>query len=228
MRRVPSCCPAGSPKAGKSTPSSVSLQRRSARPMPARSQAARPPSLALRAVGVGPGDEVVTVSSFVHRHCQCHPYRGPSPLFVDIEPDTFNLDPELLDAAITPRTRAILCVHQIGMPCDLDAIVAIADRHGLPVVEDAACAAGSEFLTTAAGSGSARPHGDIACFSFHPRKLITTGEGGMLTTANPEWDRTVSASWRQHGDGCRGRPFDTGPRPVVFESYPVESAPTTA
>src|SRR5690242_17659387 len=102
--------------------------------------------LALLAVGVRPGDEVITVShSFIAtansiRHC------GANPVFVDIEPTTFNIDPSRIGAAISPRTRAILCVHQMGMPCDLAAISAVARRHGLALVEDAACAAGSEIL----------------------------------------------------------------------------------
>src|SRR5690606_20890867 len=95
-------------------------------------------------------------------------YCGATPVFVDIQPGTYNLDPELVEAAITPRTRAILCVHQLGMPCDLEAIVAIGRRHGLPVVEDAACAIGSEIRWRGEWQRIGRPHGDIACFSFHP------------------------------------------------------------
>lgn len=154
--------------------------------------------LALRAVGVGAGDEVVTVShTFIAtanaiRHC------GATPVFVDVEARTFNVDPRLVEAALTPRTRAILCVHQIGMPCDLRALVALARAHGLPLVEDAACAAGSEVLWDGAWQRIGRPHGDIACFSFHPRKLLTTGDGGAITTARREWDERAR-SLRQHG-----------------------------
>ena len=176
--------------------------------------------LALRAVGVGPGDEVVTVSHSFIAAANCIRARGAQPCFVDIEPDTFNLDPALLEAAITPRTRAILCVHQIGMPCDLNRILATAQKHGLPVVEDAACAAGSEVLTDGRWERIGRPHGDIACFSFHPRKVITTGEGGMLTTANPEWDRLFRA-WRQHGMDVAAADRHQAPA-VIFERYPVE------
>ena len=175
--------------------------------------------LALLAVGVRPGDEVITVShSFIAtansiRTC------GATPVFVDVEPGTFNLDPALLDAAVTTRTRAILCVHQLGMPCNLAAILAGARRHGLPVIEDAACAIGSALLWEGAWEQIGRPHGDIACFSFHPRKVITTGDGGMITTANAEWDRQFRL-WRQHGmsvpDTARH-----GARTVVFEDYPV-------
>ena len=174
--------------------------------------------LALLAVGVRPGDEVITVShSFVAtanaiRHCQA------TPVFVDIGPGTFNLDPALLEAAIGPRVRAILCVHQLGMPCDLEQILTIARAHGLPVVEDAACAIGSEVRTTDGWQRIGRPHGDIACFSFHPRKLLTTGDGGMLTTNEPEYDRLFRLL-RQHYMDV----FDTvrhGSSEVVFESYP--------
>lgn len=156
--------------------------------------------LALLAVGVRPGDEVITVShSFIAtanaiRYCQA------TPVFVDIEPGTFNMDPSRLEAAIGPRVRAILAVHQLGMPCDLQQILGIARRHSIPVVEDAACAAGSEYLTPEGWQRIGRPHGDIACFSFHPRKLLTTGDGGMLTTNNPEFDRQFRLLRQHHMD----------------------------
>jgi perosamine synthetase len=161
--------------------------------------------LALLAVGVRAGDEVVTVShSFIAtanavRHC------GATPIFVDIEPATFNMDPTRIGEAIGPRTRAILCVHQMGMPCDLAAIGAIARAHGLPLVEDAACAAGSEIRIADEWQRIGRPHGEVACFSFHPRKLITTGDGGMVTTRDAVVDARVRA-WRSHGtrDGVYG------------------------
>src|SRR5579864_6378600 len=101
--------------------------------------------LALHALGVGPGDEVVTVSHSFIATANAVRYCGATPVFVDVDRRTFNLDPSLLEAAITPRTRAIMPVHQMGLPCDLAAILAIADRHGLPVVEDAACAIGSQL-----------------------------------------------------------------------------------
>src|SRR5829696_2357437 len=99
--------------------------------------------LALRAAGVGAGDEVITVSHSFIATANAVRYCGAVPVFVDIDADTYNLDPTLLEQAIGPQTRAILCVHQVGMPCDLTEIVGIARRHGLPVVEDAACAIGS-------------------------------------------------------------------------------------
>ncbi len=174
--------------------------------------------LALLALGVGPGDEVITVSHSFIATANAVRYCGAVPVFVDIEADGFNMDASLIEPAITARTKAILCVHQLGMPCDLAAIVEIGLRHGIPVVEDAACAIGSEILWDGQWEKIGRPRGDIACFSFHPRKVITTGDGGMLTTANPEYDRRFRL-WRQHGMSVP----DTvrhGARDVIYESYP--------
>ncbi|HEY7364493.1 MAG TPA: DegT/DnrJ/EryC1/StrS family aminotransferase [Methylomirabilota bacterium] len=173
--------------------------------------------LALLAVGVGPGDEVVTVSHSFIATANSIRYCGAIPVFVDIRPETFNIDPALLEAAITERTRAILCVHQMGMPCDVAAIVDLARRHSLPVVEDAACAIGSEIRGPAGWERIGKPHGDLACFSFHPRKLLTTGDGGMITTSRPEWDAQLRL-WRQHGMSIP----DTvrhGARQPMAESY---------
>ncbi len=111
--------------------------------------------LALRAVGVGAGDEVITVSHSFIATANAIRYCGAVPVFVDIEADGFNIDPALIEPAITPRTKAILCVHQLGMPCDLAAIVEIGKRHGIPVIEDAACAIGSEILWNGPGRRSA-------------------------------------------------------------------------
>ena len=173
--------------------------------------------LALKALGVGPGDEVITASHSFIATANSIRYCDATPVFVDIEPRTFNLDPSLIEAAITARTRAILCVHQIGMPCDLAAILEIGRRRRIAVVEDAACAIGSEIRWHGEWQKIGRPHGDIACFSFHPRKLVTTGDGGMLTTSNPEWDAKFRL-WRQHGmtvpDTVRHRSSA-----VTFESY---------
>ncbi|MGE0040294.1 MAG: DegT/DnrJ/EryC1/StrS family aminotransferase [Vicinamibacterales bacterium] len=156
--------------------------------------------LALLAVGVRPGDEVVTVShSFIATANVVH-HCGATPVFVDIEPGTFNIDPALVEAAIGPRTRAVLCVHQIGLPCDLRQVLAIARRRGVAVVEDAACAVGAEIDVDGSGRWEriGRPHGDVACFSFHPRKLVSTGDGGMITTRDPAIDRFARLA-RHHG-----------------------------
>lgn len=141
--------------------------------------------LALRALGVGPGDEVVTVSHSFIATANAVITVGACPVFVDVEEDTFGMNPRLLDRAIGPRAKAILCVHQLGIPCDLQAILEIAFRRGLPVIEDAACAIGTEVQIGGTGfERIGKPHGVVACFSFHPRKVITTGDGGMLATAD--------------------------------------------
>lgn len=174
--------------------------------------------LALLAVGVGPGDEVITVSHSYIATANSVRYCGAIPAFVDIEPATFNINPSLIESLINERTRAILCVHQMGMPCDLDAILQIASQYHIPVVEDAACAIGSEILWQGTWERIGKPHGDVACFSFHPRKLLTTGDGGMLTTKNAEIDRKFRL-WRQHGMSVPDTVRHSS-REVVFESYP--------
>ncbi len=174
--------------------------------------------LALLAVGVRPGDEVVTVSHSYIATANSIRYCAARPVFVDIDPATFNMDPLKIETAISERTRAILCVHQMGMPCDLKAILDIAGKRRLPVVEDAACAIGSEILWQDQWQRIGKPHGDVACFSFHPRKLVTTGDGGMLTTADPELDRKFRL-WRQHGMSVPDTVRHSS-REVVFESYP--------
>ena len=169
--------------------------------------------LALLASGVGPGDEVICPSLSFIATANCIVHAGARPDFVDIEPDTYNLDPERIAEAITPRTRAILVVHQVGLPAALDPILAIAARHGLPVVEDAACAVGSEYFGRRIGA----PHGTLACFSFHPRKILTTGEGGMIATR----DADVAARLRrlrQHAMNMSDVARHSAAR-VVFESY---------
>jgi perosamine synthetase len=175
--------------------------------------------LALLAAGVGSGDEVITVShSFIATANAIHNC-GAVPVFVDIEPASFNLDPRQIEAAVSPRTKAILCVHQIGLPCDLAAIVAIARARGLPLIEDAACAAGSEMLWDGRWEKIGRPHGDAACFSFHPRKLLTTGDGGMIVTRHADWDRKFRL-WRQHGMSVPDAARHSA-KQVVFEEYVV-------
>jgi len=174
--------------------------------------------MALLAVGVGPGDEVVTVSHSFVATANAVRYCGALPVFVDIEPGTWNMNPALIEAALTPKTKAILCVHQLGMPCDLPAILAVARARNLPVVEDAACAIGSEADLGGGFERIGKPHGDIACFSFHPRKVVTTGDGGMLTTNNPDYDRKF-ALLRQHGMSVSDLARHNSDK-IIFESYP--------
>jgi len=177
--------------------------------------------LALLAVGVGPGDEVITVSHSFIATANAVRYCGATPVFVDVTADTFNIDPALVEPAMSDRTKAILVVHQLGMPCDLPPILALAKRRGVPVVEDAACAIGSEWLCDGRWERVGRPHGDIACFSFHPRKLLSTGDGGMLTTRSRKLDETFRLL-RQHGmtvpDTVRHMSSQ-----VVFEEYAVQA-----
>jgi perosamine synthetase len=174
--------------------------------------------LALLVAGVTAGDDVITVSHSYIATANAIRYVGANPVMVDIEADGFNIDPALVQAAITARTRAIVCVHQIGMPCDLRRLVDIAQRHRLPLIEDAACAVGSEIRWHDTWQKIGAPHGDVACFSFHPRKVMSTGDGGMLTTRHASWDRQFRLL-RQHAMSVP----DTvrhGSNQVIFESYP--------
>jgi dTDP-4-amino-4,6-dideoxygalactose transaminase len=157
--------------------------------------------LALLAAGIQPGDEVITVPFTFYATVAAIGYVGATPVFVDIDPVTFNIDPGRIEAAITARTRAILLVHLYGQCADMDPILAIARRHKLVVIEDAAQAHGAEYHGRRAGG-----IGDIGCFSFYPTKnLGAAGEGGMLTTNNPEYARTA-ALLRSWGEEQRYRP----------------------
>ena len=174
--------------------------------------------LALLAAGVGSEDEVITVSHSYIATANSVRYCGATPVFVDVCLNTFNIDPDLVEAAVSPRTRAILCVHQMGMPCDLGRIAGIAERHSIPLIEDAACAIGSEILWNGKWERIGRPHGDAACFSFHPRKILSTGDGGIITTKHKEWD-TRFRLWRQHGMSVPDTVRHSS-NSIIFESYP--------
>lgn len=143
--------------------------------------------LALLAAGVGPGDEVITVPfTFVATVAAIH-YTGATPVYVDVDPKTFTMDPDGLEQAITPKTKAIIPVHLYGQTADMDPILAIAKKQGLVVIEDACQAHGAEYKGRRAGS-----MGDMGCFSFYPGKnLGAYGEGGMVTTSNLEFARTI-------------------------------------
>lgn len=174
--------------------------------------------LALLAVGIKAEDEVITVSHSYIATANAIKYCNGVPVFVDIDPTTYNIDPSRIEAAITVRTRAILCVHQMGMPCDMEAIMALAREHDLPVIEDAACAIGSEIRIDGQWQKIGQPLGDIACFSFHPRKVMSTGDGGMLTTNDPNWDARFRRL-RQHGMSIPDTVRHASPQ-VIFETHP--------
>jgi len=168
--------------------------------------------LTLYAMGVGPGDEVIIPSlSFIATanavwHC------GATPVFADIDPLTYNLDPDAAERAITPRTRAIMPVHQVGLPADMDRFFELGRSYGLKIVEDAACAIGATYKGQPVGS-----LGEAACFSLHPRKVITTGEGGMIAVADPEFAGRLRRL-RSHAMGISDLARDVADR-VVFETY---------
>lgn len=134
--------------------------------------------LGLLALNIGRGDEVICPSLSFIATANSIVHAGATPIFCDIDRATYNLDPVRIEEAITTRTKAIMVVHQVGLPAAMSEILVIANRHGLLVIEDAACAIGSEYAGRLIGS----PLGALACFSFHPRKILTTGEGGMITT----------------------------------------------
>jgi len=169
--------------------------------------------LAMIVSGIQAGDEVLCPSYSFIATANSVCYAGAKPVFVDIDPVTFNLDPNRIEEAITPRTRAILVVHQIGLPAAMDEINAIAARKGLLVIEDAACAIGSEYR----GQRIGRPHSPLACFSFHPRKILSTGEGGMITT-NDEQAAVRMRTLRQHAMTVSDLARHSSSK-VVIESY---------
>lgn len=148
--------------------------------------------------GIGPGDEVVTTPYSFAATANCFVYEGGVPVFADIDARTLNLDPAAVEAAITPRTKAIVAVDIYGYPCELDELRAIADRHGLAVVADSCEALGALYKGAPLGS-----HGPSAVFAFYPNKQITTGEGGMVTTHSEEEWRLLR-SLRNQGRGDEG------------------------
>jgi perosamine synthetase len=145
------------------------------------------------AAGIGPGDEVITTPLTFAASANCVLYCGGTPVFADVDPKTYNIDPEDIRRKITGRTKAIIAVHLAGQPCDMDAIHSIAREHGLIVIEDGAHALGSVYKGKKVGSMS-----DMTTFSFHPVKPITTGEGGMIVTDNEDFYKKMIL-FRSHG-----------------------------
>ncbi|MET9225263.1 DegT/DnrJ/EryC1/StrS family aminotransferase [Lentzea sp. NPDC003310] len=160
--------------------------------------------LAVHLLGIGPGDEVVVPSLSFIATANAVRYTGATPVFADIEAETGNLSASTVEPVLTERTRAVMVVHQAGVPADVDALKALCEPRGIAVIEDAACAAGSTYRGKPVGTNAL-----LAAWSFHPRKLLTTGEGGMVTTDDPEWavrlkrlrehGMSVSAADRHHG-----------------------------
>ena len=149
--------------------------------------------LSTLALGLGPGDEVIVPAFTWITSANAAEYVGARAMFCDVDPRTFNIDPAALEAAITPRARAVVAVHLFGLAAPMDEILSVARKHGLAVIEDAACAIGTSYNGRPVGG-----IGDIGCFSFHPRKVVTTGEGGMVTTNRSDLAERV-ASLRNHG-----------------------------
>jgi len=162
---------------------------------------------------IGPGDEVIVPSLSFIATANSVLYCGATPVFIDVDQETCNIDVQKIEEAVTGKTKAIMPVHQMGLPVDLDPIKAIAEKNKLLIIEDAACAIGSAYKNTKIGG-----HGNIACFSFHPRKIITTGEGGMITTD----DRTIAERlrrFRHHGMSVSDIERHMA-NTVIIETYP--------
>jgi dTDP-4-amino-4,6-dideoxygalactose transaminase len=169
--------------------------------------------LALYVAGVRPGDEVIVPSLSFIATANCVWQCGATPVFADIDPRTYNLDPVAVERAITPRTRVIMPVHQVGLPADMDRFLDLGEQYDVKIVEDAACAVGAVYKGRPIGSLS-----PMACFSFHPRKVITTGEGGMIAVGDPamaERLRRLRAHAMDVSDLVRHRARD-----VILEAYP--------
>jgi dTDP-4-amino-4,6-dideoxygalactose transaminase len=148
--------------------------------------------LAMIVSGIGEGDEVICPSLSYIATANSIKYVGAKPVFAEVN-ENYNLDIAAAEKKITSKTKAILLVHQIGMPADIDAFKKLAEKHGLIIIEDAACAIGSKYKNVRIGI-----HSDLVCFSFHPRKVITTGDGGMITTNREDYAERLKLL-RQHG-----------------------------
>ncbi len=168
--------------------------------------------LALVVLGVGPGDEVVVPSLSFVATANVVRYVGATPVFADVEPATGNLAPGTIEPVLSPRTRAVILVHQGGVPADVDAVRGLCAPRGVEIVEDAACAIGADL-----GGRPIGAHSDLVAFSFHPRKVITTGEGGMVMTRRPEHAARLRRL-REHGMSVSAADRHAR-REVVLEEY---------
>jgi perosamine synthetase len=165
--------------------------------------------LALVVAGVGAGDEVVVPSLSFIATANAARYVGALPVFADVEEATQNLTPATVEPCLTSRTRAVILVDQAGVPCDLDAMRALCEPRGIVIIEDAACAVGSLYRGRPVGAGA-----DLAAFSFHPRKLLTTGEGGMITTPHGEIAARLRRL-REHGMDVSATERHASSQPVI-------------
>jgi perosamine synthetase len=172
--------------------------------------------MALIEAGVGAGDEVIVSPHSFIASSNAILYCGAHPVFVDINPSTLNMDEGRVGAAITPRTKAILAIHQVGRPADIQALAQLAAERGLRLIEDAACAIGSVFRGKPIGDTT---YSQLVCFSFHPRKIMSTGDGGMITTGDPAVAKRLRLL-RQHGMSVNDLERHQS-KTIVSESYPV-------
>jgi len=168
--------------------------------------------LILAGLGVGPGDEVIVPAFSWIATANVVVYCGATPVFADVRRDTYNVDPQDVARRITPRTKAVVAVHLFGLCADMDALRDVLPK-GVHLIEDAACAAGASWNGVAAGG-----LGDAAAFSFHPRKSITTGEGGMVTTRDASLAQTMD-QMRNHGASISEEQRHLGPRPYLLPEF---------
>lgn len=168
--------------------------------------------LAMIVAGIGPGDEVICPSMTYIATANSIKYVCATPVFAEVQYGTYNLDPIDVEKRITSKTKAILLVHQIGMPADLDAYNMLCEKYKLKLIEDAACAIGSEYKGRKIGS-----HSDLVCFSFHPRKVISTGDGGMITTNRKDYYDRLKLL-RQHGMSINDR-LRHESKTLIFEDH---------
>ena len=168
--------------------------------------------LSMIVAGIGPGDEVICPSMSYIASANAIKYVGATPVFAEVDPVSFNLDVKDTESKISSKTKAILLVHQIGMPGDIDAFKELAEKHNLKIIEDAACAIGSSYKGNKIGS-----HSELVCFSFHPRKVISTGDGGMITTNREDYYQRLKRL-RQHGMSVNDRIRHVSNQ-VIFEDH---------